>query len=446
MTRLGEDQGGAGMITDALRSPNARIQLYPLLVRRNNARDYSLIRLGCRTITVLSTTHSGVLASRLLREGHSAGEVSARLASIFRCEAADIQPLLTALLQARMIRSIDGRTVEAEPPSLKRLAQQRLEWIRIIAVAAVIRAFIWIAPVAATHRTMYFLRPNWSRRRLAKARAEAQRNMISVLGGSVNPQRIRSLAHEFVAEQVRCDVDLQLMSGLPELKTGKWLRRHCMFYGLEHLDTALAKGHGVLASGFHFSSMHIIALLLWLRGYSFTGAGGRPWRNQNGVLPCDNPELTRLLKNCGEVKWHETFTFESALNICRTLNGGGLALVFPDGIANRAKGELAKYFGHDAAPYKRAQCKVPFLGRMASGNMGVPWIYKQTRAPLIPVKVVRDSFHRFQVIVGREIQLDRSAPLEKITAELYDALDREIRLDPAAWNYWRILDQFTTES
>jgi len=65
---------------------------------------------------------------------------------------------------------------------------------------------------------------------------------------------------------------------------------------------------------------------------------------------------------------------------------------------------------------------------------------------LIPIKLVRKSFHRFQVILGPELKLDRSASIEHVTAGLYARLEREVTLDPAAWAYWRILDQFSTAS
>ena len=127
------------------------------------------------------------------------------------------------------------------------------------------------------------------------ARAQAERNLTSAFGGSLSGKRIRQLARDFMEEQVRCEIDLRLLSELPELEVGKWLRRHCAFHGLEHLERALADGRGVLLSSFHFSSSYLLVLLLWLRGYSFTGAGGIPWDNHGRVLPSDNPELARQL-------------------------------------------------------------------------------------------------------------------------------------------------------
>ena len=75
---------------------------------------------------------------------------------------------------------------------------------------------------------------------MTETRSQARRNLISVFGGSLSEKRIGRLAHDFAEEQVRRDIDLELLSELPELKAGKWLRRYCVFHGLEHLDSALA--------------------------------------------------------------------------------------------------------------------------------------------------------------------------------------------------------------
>jgi lauroyl/myristoyl acyltransferase len=441
-----QEQLSPGLLPEALLLPNAKFELYPFLIRRINSKDYSLIRLGCRTVTVLWTTEFGVVASKLLNKGSSAAEASARMSSMFKCARVDLQPLLKALYEARMIRSIDGQPIESDAPSLTRQWKQRMAWFRMRAAGAARRAFLRNLPVSITHRTMSLLRPKWDRRKTQEACGQAQRNLTSVFAGSLSEKRIRGLAHDFVEEQIRREVDLALLNSLPEIEVGKWLRRCCTFQGLEYLDGALAAGKGVLLSSFHFSSAHLIVLLLWLRGYSFTGAGGLTRSDRNRVLPFDDPQLARELKGCGTVKWFTKMTLESALNICRTVNQGGLGLVFPDGYTTRSKEDVNLYFGHSGARYRRAQCEVPFLGRVAQGNTGVPWIYKQSTAPLIPIKLVRDSCHRFQIIVGPELKLDRAASLEKITADLYATLQCEVALDPAAWAYWRILDQFTTTS
>ena len=440
------DQNGAGTMPEALLLPNVRLSLFPFLVRQNNAQDYSLVRLGCETVTVLSTTQSGVIAARLMKAGYSPAEAGARVASLFKRDHVNLAPLLKALYEARMIRSINGQPAGPEVPSFIRQGRQRIEWLRIRATAVIGRQLVRSLPVPIMHRALCMMKPKWTRGKLANARQETQKNLQAVFGGSLSARRIRLLAHESVKEQIRREADLRLLSDIEEAKAGRWLRRYCTFQGLEHLDAALATGNGVLLSSFHFSSAHLIVLLLWLRGYSFTGAGGITRNNRHRLLPFENAELAKELKGCGTVKWFTTMTLESALNICRTLNRGGLGLVFPDGFTTRSKGEVDAYFGHNAALYKRAHCDVPFLGRVAQANTGVPWIYKQSTAPMIPIKLIRDSYHCFQVIVGPELKLDREASLDKITADLYAALAREVSLDPAPWVYWRVLDQFTTAS
>jgi hypothetical protein len=113
-------------------------------------------------VTVVSTTDSGILASRLLKSGLTPADVSAHLSAKFEIEIADIQPLLKALYKARMIRSINGETVEADAPSLMRQLIQRLEWIRIRAGA------LFVGPLSESPKSpsrtahVYLLRPIWS--------------------------------------------------------------------------------------------------------------------------------------------------------------------------------------------------------------------------------------------------------------------------------------------
>jgi hypothetical protein len=90
ITQSVQEQASPGFTSDGLLLPNAKFQLYPFLIRRSNSKDYSLIRLGCQTVTVVSTTQCGVVASRLLKSGHSAAETCARVSSKFKCKRVDL--------------------------------------------------------------------------------------------------------------------------------------------------------------------------------------------------------------------------------------------------------------------------------------------------------------------------------------------------------------------
>jgi lauroyl/myristoyl acyltransferase len=166
----------------------------------------------------------------------------------------------------------------------------------------------------------------------------------------------------------------------------QWIRRSCTISGLNFLDEALAQNRGVILFSFHFSSAHLIILILWLNGYSFTGAGGITRTASNRVLPFDNEELQAQLGGCGKVKWFSHFNFDSVLGMLKALESRGMILVYPDSIWERPAKQVAEYFGHSAAKYRPARVTVPFLGHNVEANKGVPWLYQQSEALLIPLK------------------------------------------------------------
>jgi lauroyl/myristoyl acyltransferase len=276
------------------------------------------------------------------------------------------------------------------------------------------------------------------------ALSQARQNLQNVFGASLLPRQVEQIAEGFISEQIRRDLDIEVLNAFNDVKVAKWIRRSCTISGLQHLDEALSRKQGVLLSSFHFSSSHLIILVLWLHGYSFTGAGGITRAANTRVLPFDNAELEAQLGGCGKVKWFSHFNFDSVLAMCKALENAGVALVYPDSFWSRPAKEVAQYFGHGAARYRPARTMVPFLGQQVEANKGVPWIYKQSKSPLIPVKLIRTSNSKFHLSIGPEIKLNREASVEAIAAELYRALEREVCADPAAWSYWRILHQFVT--
>ena len=435
-------------VADALAgfSSESVLKLFPLALRRSNAQEYTVVRMGCRAITAISTTQRGVEALKLLRRGLSIGEAAAELSRWRNREQVDLTPLLTALRKAEMILAVDGVAVTAERPSLARWLRHSVEWRTMALRRAAVRVVLRCLPVKLAHGCLYLLKPKWPREKRRRERTLALTNLQRLLGPSLPQQRLEKIARAFVAEQVRRDLDMQILMGLPEIEVAQWLAKSTTFYGLERIDEALARGNGVLLCSFHFSSAHLLVLLLWMRGYSFTGAGAITRANYGRLLPFENAELAARIGGCGKVKWHTAVNFDSALAICRALDAGGMALAYPDGFIMRPPGEVARYFGHGAAQYRRAHARVPFFGSEIDANTGVSWIYQQSRAPLLPVKLVRQSGSRFQVLVGPELRLPREGPVSATAAELYRALEREVSLDPAAWAYWRTVDQFSVSA
>lgn len=434
-------------IADTAPDGDSVLEFFPLAVRRVRRRDNkdeaSVTRVGCSVITSISTSSAGLEAIRLLQRGYSVREASNELARRFQSTQIDLQPLLTALARARMIRTINGRVISREPVSRWRHLRHRVELVSIALRRATVPFVIRFWPTVWAHGILFGMKPGWPRRKQRAVRDVARRNMEAVSdlpgGGALD-----TIAERYAAEQIRIGIDLDLLTHLSEVRVARWLRRHCAISGLEHLDAALAKGKGVVLCSFHFSSSHsLLVLVLWLRGYSFTGEGNITKHNTARPLPWDNPGLAAKLGGCGQVKWYTSVHFASALGICRTLARGGMALVFPDGFFVRPPQQVSTYFGHAAAEYEPAHEKLRVLGRTLEVNTGVPWICQQSEAPVILVRMRRVRGARFTLEIGPELSLTRGASVRQTAEELYAELERQIKTDPAAWFYWHKLDRFS---
>lgn len=417
-------------------------ELFPVVVRTINDAECNIVRVGAPVLTAISTSSIGLEAVRLFQSGHSVGAVKSALGEKHDSSATDLSPLITALYKARIIRRAGGVLICDEAPSAWKVFTQKCEWAGFAARRATVGALLKYLPLPMSYSILFHARPRWPRAKRLGALRLTRQNLQGVFGSSLLPRQVDRIAQDFISEQIRRDLDIEILNAFSDLKVARWIRRSCTISGLDHLNEALSRKQGVLLSSFHFSSAHLIILVLWLHGYSFTGAGGITRAANTRVLPFDNPELQAQLGGCGKVKWFSHFNFDSVLAMCKALETGGMVLVYPDSIWTRPAKQVAKYFGHGAAQYRPARTMVPFLGKRAEANKGVPWIYKQSQAPLVPLKLIRLSNSRFHLSIGPELKLDRQASVEAIAAELYQALEREVCTDPAAWSYWRILHQF----
>jgi lauroyl/myristoyl acyltransferase len=421
------------------------LQLYPLLIQQKSPLDYSVMRLGGRTITAISTTRVGATACHLLGKALPLQTVRARLASKFGAGEVELCNLLAALEKANMIYSIDGAPVGAEKPSKARAVLQRSVWWGRRLVSHGEWLLIRTLPLALSYRcllSVQLLRNRLPRRRM---KAQAASNMTHFLGEQLPQKVIQKLSRDHVAEREMYQIDLILLKALPELRVGQWLRRCTELQGKEHLDRALAAGRGVILFTFHMSNAYLLSVVLWLHGYSFDLAGNISWNLRGRQMPFENQELMQKLGNCGKVRWFVNINLSNALHMVRTVNRGGMCIVFPDGNFMRGN-NAANYFDHKGALYAAARCAVPFLGGKLLANMGASWIVQQSEALLIPALLERQGRYRFLVKLAPPLSVDRQAPLPQITADLYRVLERQISSTPDKWLYWANVHKFVAES
>ena len=412
------------------------LKLFPLVSRTVNSNECSIVRVGGPILTAISTSAVGLKAVRLMQRGLSVGAVKAALKEEHGCEETDLEPLLRALFAARIIQSANGIPMSDEGSQWWTALVQKTRWMGFALRRALVKGILNWLPLRVAYPLLIPFHPRISRARLIESWRQMRYNVQEVFGSSLVPRQMDKIADDWVAEQVRRNLDIEILNAYSHYRVVQWLRKSCTISGLERIDAALAKKKGVLLFSFHFSSSYLITLVLWVNGYSFTGAGGITRAATKEVLPFDDLELHRRAGGCGKVKWFVNYNFENVLAILRTIAGGGMALVYPDSIWTRLQKDVAKSFHHEAAHYRPATTPVPFLGGTIEANKGVPWIYQQCEAPLIPLRLTRIGHARFHLTVGPELKLNRSGSVEEITAELYRSLEREVCLHPAAWSYF----------
>lgn len=420
----------------------SRLQLYPVLVRCIGEDSYSVMRIGCATVTMIVTAGKGVEVIRELRKGRTIGAVKQRIARKRGMSAAEIDlgALIEALRKAKIIRAVDGAVLQAERPQKLQMAKHCFRFLQLTAGPLATRWTIRLLTVGLADAVLFRMRRRQRTRKSEERRRRTGENLRAALGPYLPAPAIDRIAGLAGDAQIRHDIDSELFQQLSKPRLVEWLRERVTFTGLEHLDRAMAKGRGVILCGLHFSSVYLLLPMLWLRGYSFLGAGAPPRSLSQGSLQLDKDFLEDGVSGCGTVRWFPRADFRGALEILRALSRGESVLVFADGDVHRASKEVAAHFGHTATLHRAATTPVEFLGRQVAANTAVPWIHVESGAPLVPMKVLRHGGARFEVIVEPELEVAQAKDVSAVTQAIYKVLERDVYLHPQHWAYWSRLD------
>lgn len=419
-------------------SEQSRLALFPLVCGHLKGDDYSVLRVGCPRLKVLATTRLGVEAIRLLKKGRTVGEVSRAMSA--KCadakQAIELQPLVAALLQGGMVRRIDGNMIDPERPRLSWLVRHHLQYRVLITSRGLTGALIRCLPPQAAHRILFFWKWRWKGRKARHSAGEARKNFEHAFGMYAPPDRIEAAATAWSAEQIRSGIDGDFFHHMPRRKLVRWLQSSVEFQGLEHIEAAQRQGRGVILCGLHFTSVYLLVPILWLKGYSFTGAGSprSGWVRNEPVIHLQDSS------GAGTVRWYTKADFRGAVEMLKALQRGEAVLGFADGHLQRDRTALAHY-GHRAAMHPAATSHVSLLGRRVAANTGIAWFHLQSGAPVVPVKLLRKCGSRLRVIVEPALDLAEKKDLQSVTRAIYGALEKDLYLDPALWSYWDRLQQ-----
>ncbi len=249
--------------------------------------------------------------------------------------------------------------------------------------------------------------------RLVVLCAVPRRRIVAVIdaafGDSYTTAAKRGLARGVqrrIAENV---LDCLVQMGYPER-----LREVLEVRGLEHLEAAVSKGHGVIALGFHLGNFVLLTGALGVAGHPvhclirFLDDEGL----MNLVLHHSRSFHTRLIPSLPRR--------EAVRNILTVLRDNGIVLMLADNL-------------------KRGELETALFGQPVRTARGFVSLARRTRAAVVPVYLVRAHDGRLQLVIEPEMAMvrtgDLGADVAANTDRIMGVLEDLVRRYPDQW-YW----------
>jgi len=242
-----------------------------------------------------------------------------------------------------------------------------------------------------------------------RMKARVLHNLAFALGDTLRPEERLRITRSVIRSLAKNWFELFYYGG-----PGKDIvDAHITIEGREHLDTALAKGRGVIAVSAHLSNYPILAQQFSRKGYPFVMVIRDP---QNPVTSAVYTRGRELIELHALYTMPERRFYREAL---RLLNGNGILGLISD--ENKRSGGVF----------------VDFFGRPASTAPGPAALALRTGAAVLPVFMVRNSDNSQRVIIGREISRDTALdPREQvldITQRFTTCIEERVREDYSQW-------------
>lgn len=184
--------------------------------------------------------------------------------------------------------------------------------------------------------------------------------------------------------------------------------------GLEHLEAALSKGHGVIALGFHLGNFVLLPAAMAVAGHPVHGL----------IRFVDDERLANLVRHHSR-----SFQVELIPSLPRRQAVGGILT------ALRSNGIVVML----ADNLKRGELVTTLFGQPVRTARGFVSLALRTHAAVVPIYLVRAHDGRLQLVIEPEMEMVRSgelsADLAANTGRIMRLLEELVRRYPDQW-YW----------
>ena len=241
-----------------------------------------------------------------------------------------------------------------------------------------------------------------------KHRTITMENLTYAFGRDKGAVEIRNIACKVFENLIQIPFEMTLIPRLQRKDMGSLIKVE----GLHHLDTAHQKGRGVLVLTAHIGNWELIPAVVSLLEYPISIV----------ARPLDLKPLDTFVSKLRT--WHggkiipKKFSMRTVL---KSLQQGDLVGVLLDQNANRRDGVFVDYFG-----------------RPTSTTKGFTFLAMKTKAPIVPVFLVRTNAH-YKMWSMPEVPLtesgDRTKDIRVNTQVCTKIIESAVRQYPAQW-FW----------
>ncbi len=246
-------------------------------------------------------------------------------------------------------------------------------------------------------------------------RTRSMKNLSLALGDASSEVHLRQIAQNSLRNFFRAFAELPITLAA---RTNE-LRSMVSVVGVEHLNSALAKGNGVIVISAHLGNFFLLGTRLALSGYPIHVLVNQP-RDGRFAQLMDEYRFQVL-----QTTIHARPRREALRQLAQVLRRNEVAIVIADEYRKTGNG-----------------IRVPFFGRAILARRGPVTLALRTGAAVVPAYVIRSDDNKLQLVLEPELDLIRAERSKKQitqnTARLTEWLEKTVRCYPDQWNWMNI--------
>jgi KDO2-lipid IV(A) lauroyltransferase len=236
-------------------------------------------------------------------------------------------------------------------------------------------------------------------------------NLTATYHQSLAGEEKERIARESLSTMLRGFIETFYCVSFYEKKFDPWIDLE----GREHLERALALRRGVIGVSAHLGTFTLIGAKLHVSGFHLTWImGGQP-----------HPRLAQVWRAMGEKVGAGFITIDSLVTFHKAI------------LRSLRKGDVVGFICDENQ--KQGGVLVEFLGRTMALPVGPAVYHLKTKAPILPLFIIRQRDRQHKVIIAPPLKFQLSGDEERdifiITSQISRAMESYIKRYPGQWSW-----------